>query len=114
MIQMNPLSLEEPHEYEDISKYSEAKGVVGTSPAIPEGGFSITPCPAYMPTTTRSAPMETEPAYDEVRVPSGTPVQGQARVAPVVSGEEPPQDQRSAEHQTSEAEYEQITIEGTV
>ena len=120
VIQMNPLSLEEPHEYEDISKYSEAKGVVGTSPAIPEGGFSITPCPAYMPTTTRSAPMETEPAYDEVRVPSGTPVQGQARVGPeyeVVSGEEPPQGQRSAnvsEHQTSEAEYEPITIEGTV
>ena len=108
-IQMNSLSLEDPHEYEDISEYNEAVGVVGTSPAIPEEEFSITPCSAYTPTTTRSVPMETELGYGEVRAPTGTQVQEQARVGPEVSGEEPPQGQRStnvSEHQTSEAEYE--------
>ena len=66
MLPLSSLAPEDPHQYEDISKYSEVleKLPIGAESSTVE--FSVTPCPAYMP-TTRSTQLETE--YDEVSVP---------------------------------------------
>jgi hypothetical protein len=96
---MNPLALEDPHEYEDISKYS------GKLPPVSEGStgeFSVTPCPAYMPTTRSAAPLEAE--YEQVSVPAGGSVQGQGSLAPVGSGSGELEDHRSR------SEYENVNV----
>jgi hypothetical protein len=94
VVQLNPLAPEDPHQYEDISKYSDA---LGKLPPVPEGStgeFSVTPCPAYMPTTRSAAPLEAE--YE----PAGGSVQGQGSLAPVGVG---PDDRQQA-HQRSDYE----------
>ena len=58
VLPLSSLSPEDPHQYEYISKYSEA---LEKFPIV-----SVALCPAYMP-TTRSAQLETE--NDEVSVP---------------------------------------------
>jgi hypothetical protein len=90
---MNPLALEDPHEYEDISKYNRKL------PSVPEGStgeFSVTSCPAYMPITRPAAP--------EYSVPAGGLEQGQGSLAPVGSGSGELEDHRSR------SEYENVNV----
>jgi hypothetical protein len=98
VVQLNPLAPEDPHQYEDISKYSDA---LAKLPPVPEGSageFSVTPCSAYIPTTRSAAHLEAE--YEQVSVPAGGSVQGQGSLAPVGVG---PDDRQQA-HQRSDYE----------
>ena len=98
VVQMSALDLEEPHQYEDISKYSDVLEKLPTGAESSTGEFSVTPCPAYMP-TTRSAQLETE--YDEVIAPI------KRLVGPDVPGDGPPQGQGSA---NLPPEYEVVNV----
>jgi hypothetical protein len=120
---MNPLALEDPHEYEDISKYN------GKLPSVPEGSageLSVipSPCPLYIPTTWSAAPLEAE--YEQVSVPAGGSVQGQGSLARSVgSGSGEPEDHRSQPEYENvnalrnqkphvmEPEYEAVSVEET-
>jgi hypothetical protein len=98
VVQLNPLAPEDPHQYEDISKYSAP---LAKLPPLHEGStgeFSVTPCPAYMSTTRSAAHLEAE--YEQVSVPAGGSVQGQGSLAPVSVG---PDDSQQA-HQRSNYE----------
>jgi hypothetical protein len=97
-IQMNPLAPEDPR-YEDIQmnplapedpQYEHISDALMKLP----GEFTVTPCPAYMPTTRSAAPLEAE--YE----PAGGSVQGQGSLAPVGVG---PDDRQQA-HQRSDYE----------
>ena len=99
MLPLSSLAPEDPHQYEDISKYSEVVEKFPIGAESSTGEFSVIPCPAYMP-TTRSAQLETE--YDEVSVPIERLVQS---VGPDAG---PPQGQGSAHPQP---EYEVVNIQ---
>jgi hypothetical protein len=65
VVQLNPLAPVEsgPHLYEDID-------ALAILPPVPEGStgeFSVTPCPAYTPTTRSAAHLEAE--YEDVSMP---------------------------------------------
>ena len=101
MLPLSSLAPEDPHQYEDISKYSDVLEKLPTGAESSIGEFSVTPCPAYMP-TTRSAQLETE--YDEVCAPIERLVQP---VGPDAPGEGPPQGQGSA---NPPPEYEVVNV----
>ena len=103
MFPLSPFALEDPHQYEDISKYSFVLEKLPTGAESFTGEFSITTHPAYMP-TTRSAQPETE--YDEVRAPIERLLQPVVSDAP---GEGPPQGQGSA---NPPPEYEVVIVPG--
>jgi hypothetical protein len=72
---------------------------------VPEGStgeFSVTPCPAYMPTTRSAAHLEAE--YEQVSVPAGGLEQGQGSLAPVGSGS------GELEGHRSRSEYENVNV----
>ena len=98
MVPLSSLAPEDPHQYEDISKYSEVLEKFPIGAESSTGEFSVTACPAYMP-TTRSAQLETE--YDEVSVPI------ERQVRPVGS-DALSEGQGSAHHQP---EYEVVNIQ---
>ena len=98
VIPLSPLDPNNPHEYEDISELLEDLPTVAGSST---GEFSITTCPAYMP-TTRSAQLETE--YDYVITPIERLVQP---VGPDEPGEGPPPGQGSVNPQP---EYEIMNV----
>ena len=100
MFPLSPFALEDPHQYEDISKYSEVLEKLPTGAESSTGELGITTCPAYMP-TTRSAQPETE--YDEVRAPIERLLQ------PVVSDAGPPQGPGSP---NPPPEYEVVIVPG--
>ena len=98
IVQMSALALEEPRQYEDISKYTDVLEKLPTGAESSTGEFSVAPCPAYMP-TTRSAQLETE--YDYVIAPI------KKLMGPDVPGEGPPQGQGLA---NLPPEYEVVNV----
>ena len=104
MFPVSSLAPEDPHQYEDIRKYSKVLEKLPIGAESSTGEFSVTPCPAYM-TTTRSAQLETE--YDEVSAPMKRLVRP---VEPDAPGEGPPPGQRSA---NLPPEYEVVNVPDT-
>ncbi len=96
------LTAEESHEYEDLSKYNDMKEDL---PPVPEGDFSVMPCPAYVPTTTTSTGLETE--YAQVSVPSMRPAQGQSQGP--AQGQGAAQTSQTTQPANTESEYEDMS-----